>query len=73
MKSIILKVINLYSAYSATKPARCRFYPSCSQFCRQAVENHGAMRGLFLSLKRFLRCNPFGSFGIDPVPEKKLG
>ena len=47
----------------------CRFEPSCSDYCLQAIEQHGAFRGLFLGIKRLLRCHPFGTAGYDPVPQ----
>ncbi len=48
---------------------RCRFYPSCSQYAIDAIKTHGMMRGSYFAIKRFLRCNPFGSWGYDPVPK----
>lgn len=46
----------------------CRFAPSCSEFCREALEVHGPLRGTALGLRRLLRCHPFGDHGYDPVP-----
>jgi len=46
----------------------CRFEPSCSQYCLEAIETHGAARGLWLGLKRLGRCHPWGGCGCDPVP-----
>jgi putative membrane protein insertion efficiency factor len=46
----------------------CRFHPSCSQYAYQAILRHGPFSGLFLALKRILRCHPFHPGGIDPVP-----
>lgn len=46
----------------------CRFHPTCSSYCRQAVLTHGAVRGCWLGLRRLLRCHPFGGHGWDPVP-----
>ena len=46
----------------------CRFEPSCSAYSAEAVEQHGALKGCWLTLKRLLRCHPFGSGGYDPVP-----
>lgn len=47
---------------------RCRFYPSCSEYAIAAVRNHGIIRGLFLTVKRLLRCHPWHPGGVDPVP-----
>ena len=47
---------------------RCRFYPSCSEYAIAAVQNHGIIRGLFLTVKRLLRCHPWHPGGVDPVP-----
>ena len=48
----------------------CRFEPSCSVYCIEALRTHGAMRGLWLTVRRLFRCRPFGPSGYDPVPEK---
>ena len=46
----------------------CRFHPTCSEYCLQAIESHGVMRGIFLGVKRIARCHPWGGSGEDPVP-----
>ncbi len=46
----------------------CRFYPSCSNFACEAIEKHGTLRGLRLSIQRICRCHPFHPGGVDPVP-----
>lgn len=46
----------------------CRFYPSCSQYAIEAVEQHGSLPGLWLATKRLLRCHPWHPGGVDPVP-----
>ncbi len=46
----------------------CRFEPSCSRYCLEAVETHGTARGLWLGMRRLARCNPWGGSGSDPVP-----
>ncbi len=47
----------------------CRYYPTCSDYALQALERHGAMKGLWLALGRISRCHPWGGSGLDPVPE----
>lgn len=48
----------------------CRFYPSCSHYCVEALKTHGPLRGSWLALRRVCRCHPWGGHGIDLVPPK---
>ena len=71
MKKLLIGLIEWYqSRISVNTAARCRFIPTCSEYAKQALEIHGVGKGLLLSLWRFLRCNPFGKSGYDPVPPK---
>ena len=49
----------------------CRFEPTCSAYCIEALRAHGAVRGVWLTMKRLLRCRPLGPSGYDPVPERR--
>ena len=49
----------------------CRFEPTCSAYCIEALRAHGALKGVWLTLKRLGRCRPFGPSGYDPVPPKE--
>ena len=50
----------------------CRFHPSCSHYALEALNEHGLMKGSWLSTKRILKCHPFNEGGLDPVPKKKI-
>ena len=69
MKKIVLKILVFYKKHiSGTGIGNhCRFVPSCSEYCYQAVEKYGVIKGLFLGLKRILRCNPLSKGGVDLV------
>jgi uncharacterized protein len=72
MKRVALILIRAYQlVISPLLPPACRFYPSCSEFAREAVEKWGVWRGLGMSAKRVARCHPFGGHGFDPVPERQ--
>ncbi|MDI6591512.1 MAG: membrane protein insertion efficiency factor YidD [Patescibacteria group bacterium] len=66
MKILILKIIRFYQNYISPHLGRsCRFYPSCSQYSYLAIEKYGILRGIFLSLRRILKCHPWNEGGID--------
>ena len=66
----ILLVRAYQLALSPFAGGACRFQPSCSEYAIQAIQEHGAARGLRLALKRVARCHPLGSSGFDPVPRR---
>jgi putative membrane protein insertion efficiency factor len=69
MKTLLLALLRGYQyALRPMLGANCRFYPSCSEFAREAIERHGAMRGLWLAARRLSRCHPYHPGGYDPVP-----
>ncbi|MGM9712853.1 MAG: membrane protein insertion efficiency factor YidD [Prevotella sp.] len=69
LKAILLAPICIYQhAISPYTPASCRFTPTCSEYMRQAIVKHGPIRGLWLGIRRIMRCHPWGGSGYDPVP-----
>ncbi|MGA2090751.1 MAG: membrane protein insertion efficiency factor YidD [Endomicrobiales bacterium] len=69
MKTAILFCIRLYQSVSQCRVPRCRFFPSCSQYAFDAIERHGVTKGVWLGMKRILRCHPLHKGGYDPVPD----
>jgi putative membrane protein insertion efficiency factor len=69
MKKLVLFLIRFYQKFvSPCFPPSCRYTPTCSQYTFEAVQKYGVIKGLFLGIKRILRCNPFFPGGDDPVP-----
>ena len=69
MRRLLMALIRGYQL--AIRPwlgRNCRFHPTCSQYTLEAIERHGALKGLWLGLRRVLRCHPFHPGGHDPVP-----
>jgi len=70
VKTAILAAVGFYrAAISPALPVSCRYFPSCSEYCMEAIERHGALRGAWLTVRRIGRCHPFHAGGVDPVPE----
>ena len=65
----ILKFLLLLYRKLRVTPSPCRYYPSCSFFAEQALDRHGLIKGLWLTLGRILRCNGYFKGGFDPVPD----
>jgi hypothetical protein len=63
--------VRLYQKVTDGRPSQCRFVPSCSNYALDALEQHGAVRGSALTVRRLFRCHPWGGHGWDPVPEGK--
>lgn len=73
--AVLIAPIRFYRyAISPLLPPSCRFVPTCSQYAIEAIQVHGPLKGLYLTLRRLLRCHPIkrlgGSQGYDPVPPR---
>ena len=70
MKTLALAAIRAYQyLLSPWVGGACRYWPTCSEYSREAVERHGVWRGGWMMLARLARCHPYGAGGVDPVPE----
>ncbi|MBK2027662.1 membrane protein insertion efficiency factor YidD [Allofrancisella guangzhouensis] len=72
-KTPFIAFIKFYRYFiSPLIPARCRYIPTCSQYALEALETHGILKGLYLSICRLARCHPLSKREyFDPVPSKK--
>lgn len=68
VSGVLIGLVKFYQKYiSAIKPKCCRFYPTCSQYAVEALEKYGSVKGLYLTVRRILKCHPFNPGGYDPV------
>ena len=71
MKSISVFLIKIYKKYFSSifhfHGVNCKYYPTCSVYCKQAIIKYGFFKGIFLGFFRILKCNPFSKGGYDPL------
>lgn len=71
MRKLLIKLIEFYqkaiSPWLGSRGVHCKYYPTCSEYSRQAIEKYGIFKGLVLSIKRILKCNPLSKGGYDPL------
>ena len=65
---LLLPIYFYRNCISPLTPPSCRFTPTCSQYAIEALKKHGPLRRLYLTIRRLLRCHPWGGSGYDPVP-----
>ena len=68
MKKVLLKIIDMYQKLPLNSHSKCKYYPTCSNYAKEAINKYGSFKGLILSIKRIFKCNPFSKGGIDLVP-----
>jgi putative membrane protein insertion efficiency factor len=73
LRAVVVAPIRIYQkVVSPLFGARCKYYPSCSEYAAQAITKFGILRGLVLAGWRVLRCNPWSHGGVDPVEDQRL-
>lgn len=71
MRKILIFYIRLYQKIPGPWHNKCRHIPTCSNYAIDAINEYGSLKGSYLSIKRILRCNPWGTSGYDPVIKKE--
>jgi len=71
MKRIFIYLINFYQKIPGNFHGKCRYTPTCSEYMKIAIDRYGTIKGMFLGIKRILRCNPCGGSFYDPVPRRE--
>lgn len=70
MNYVFIFLIRIYQkVISPLFPGSCRYTPTCSHYSVEAIKKFGVIKGIYLSSKRIIKCNPWGGHGYDPVPE----
>ncbi|MBR5227061.1 MAG: membrane protein insertion efficiency factor YidD [Clostridia bacterium] len=66
LKEVCIYIISFYQKHiSGLFGNKCRFYPSCSEYTKQAIDKYGIIKGIFKGIRRILKCNPFHRGGVD--------
>ena len=71
MKKILIFIIKIYQKIPGPWHNKCRHIPTCSNYAIDSINEYGSIKGSIKSIKRIIRCNPFGTSGYDPVIKKE--
>lgn len=71
MKYLLVGLIKIYQLIPGRWHDSCRHQPTCSNYAIEAIKVHESIKGSLLATKRIIKCNPWGTYGYDPVPKKK--
>ena len=69
MKYVLIGCIKLYQKLPLSSHNSCRYIPTCSNYGIEAIKKYGSIKGSYLTIKRILKCNPWSTYGYDPVPD----
>jgi len=71
MNKLLIGFINIYQKFISPilkgRGINCKYYPTCSEYTKQALQKYGFFKGIHLGIKRFIRCNPFSKGGYEPL------
>lgn len=67
-RHLVAGLIQAYQVAASPFPSPCRYHPTCSSYALEAVRRYGALKGVWIGVKRIVRCHPFNAGGYDPVP-----
>ena len=68
LSKLLIYLVRFYQKFiSPLKGPTCRFYPTCSQYSIEAIKKYGALKGIYLTMRRLLKCHPFHTGGYDPL------
>jgi putative membrane protein insertion efficiency factor len=71
MKTLVKKLIRVYQKIPGPWHSACRHTPTCSNYMIGSIEEWGLLKGIYLGIIRILKCNPWGTYGYDPVKKRK--
>ncbi len=71
MKRLFISFISMYQRMPLHSHYKCRFIPTCSEYMKLSIDRFGVFKGIYLGIKRIIRCHPGGKSGIDMVPMKE--
>ena len=73
MKKVLIGMIKVYQKIPGPWHNYCRHIPTCSNYAIESINEFGCLKGVWLGTKRIFKCSPWGTYGYDPVPKKKIG
>lgn len=71
MKWLLISLIHLYQKIPFQSHKQCRMIPTCSKYTEEAIMEYGSIKGLYLGIKRIIKCNPLQKNIVDPVPKRR--
>ena len=72
MTKLLIKIIKKYQKFPTKWHKSCKYFPTCSNYAIGVLEEFGFFKGMLLTIKRILKCNPWSKGGYDPIPKKEV-